>query len=140
MSRPETKQFEEFLEGVTELVYVIRRRPEKTREEFQRYWLQEHGPKVDSVSKPLRALRYVQSHTFNSPLDGSLTEPRGGMTAAYDGITELWWTSLEDLKAAAGATDGQALAMLAGDESTFIAFDTSSVFFTEEHKIFQHAA
>lgn len=118
------------------LVYVIRLREGLTTEEAQRYWLEEHAPKVRSVAETIRARRYVQSHTIDTPLNQALIEGRG-LAALYEGITEVWFDSLEDLAAAASTAEGQhALVLLAEDEATFIDMSRSTVFLTEEHEIF----
>jgi len=88
------------------LVYVIRLREGLTTEEAQRYWLEEHAPKVRSVAETIRARRYVQSHTIDTPLNQALIEGRG-LAALYEGITEVWFDSLEDLAAAASTAEGQ---------------------------------
>ena len=48
------------------------------------------------------------------------------MVPAYDGITEVWWSSIEDVKAAMASPLGaEAMAMLLKDESQFIDFSQS---------------
>ncbi|MFO1475811.1 MAG: EthD domain-containing protein [Verrucomicrobiota bacterium] len=117
-------------------VYVVRRRPDVTPEAFRKYWLEKHGPLVRSYAKALRAKRYVQSHTLDTPAN-LVTQQARGTKPAYDGITEVWWDSLEDLMAAAMSPEGQAANQaLAQDESTFCDLPNCSVFFTEEHTIF----
>jgi len=125
---------------MVKLVYVVRARPDISSEEFHRYWREEHGPKVASVAEALRARRYVQSHTLASPINEALIEGRGPMVPAFEGITEVWWDSVEELMAALGTPEGQAAgAMLAEDEARFIDFARSSVFLTEEHEVFNFA-
>ena len=48
------------------LVFCCRRRPELSREEFQRYWLQSHGPLVRELAPALGIKRYTQVHTVTS--------------------------------------------------------------------------
>jgi uncharacterized protein (TIGR02118 family) len=121
---------------VIKLVYVIRVREDVTVAEAQRYWLERHAPKVRSVAEAIGARRYVQSHTVDTPLNQALIESRG-MTKFFEGITEVWWDSVDDLAAAISTPEGQqALAMLAEDEATFIDMSHSTVFLTEEHEIF----
>ncbi len=117
-------------------VYCVRRHPDITPEAFTKYWLENHGPLVRSYAKALRAKKYVQSHTLNSPLNAAAQVPRG-TKPAYDGITEVWWDSAEDLIAALNSPEGQqANAILATDEGRFCDLPNCSVFFTEEHTIF----
>ena len=124
---------------MVKLVYVIRRREDLSAEEFHRYWLEVHAPKVINVAKDVRARRYVQSHTFDTPLNQAFAESRG-LSPWYDGITEVWWDSLDDLQAAASSPEGaQALKMLLEDEHQFIDLAGSTIFMTEEHEIFDMA-
>jgi uncharacterized protein (TIGR02118 family) len=118
------------------LVYCLRRRAEVSPEEFYRYWLNVHGPKVEEAAEAMRALRYVQSHTCEAELNQAFLASRG-LAPAYDGITEVWWNSIEDLKAAMASPVGaEAMAMLQEDETHFIDFSHSRVFMTTEHLIF----
>ena len=105
-------------------------------DEFHRYWLEEHGPLVRSVSDAIGAVRYVQSHALSPELNALLRESRG-FAEPYEGITEVWWESLEALQAGLGAPDGlDARQRLIEHESRFIGFARSCVFVTEEHVIF----
>lgn len=118
------------------LVYVLRAREDVAREEFHRYWREVHAPKVRSVAGAIGARRYVQSHTIDTPLNQTLVEGRG-MGSGFEGITEVWFDSLDALTAAASTQDGQdAMAMLAEDEATFIDVARSTIFLTEEHEVF----
>lgn len=121
---------------MVKLVYCVRRRADVSPEEFYRYWLNTHGPKVKSVAEALRARRYVQSHTCAPELNQTIAASRG-LAPAYDGITEVWWDSIDDLNAAMATPAGaEASAMLVKDESKFIDFSQSRVFMTTEHLIF----
>jgi uncharacterized protein (TIGR02118 family) len=119
------------------LVYCIRRNPDKTPEEFHRYWLETHGPLVRSVAADIGAARYVQSHTAEPELNALLATSRGS-GEPYDGITEVWWNSVEEMAASMSTPAGQdAQRRLVDDEATFIDFANSTVFMTEEHTIFE---
>jgi EthD domain len=118
------------------LVYVIQRRADVTEKDFHDYWLRSHGPKVRGQAEAIRAKRYVQSHTMDTPANEAMRASRG-MLEPVDGITEVWWDSLEDFQAATAEPAGQAaLADLAADEATFIDIGSSQVFLTQEHLIF----
>lgn len=120
------------------LVYCLRRRADVAPEDFHRYWLDVHGPKVKSVAEALRARRYVQSHTCAPELNQAFVASRG-LAPAYDGITEVWWDAVEDLTAAMTTPDGvAAMRMLVEDEARFIDFPRSRVFMTTEHTIFDY--
>ena len=117
-------------------VYCVRRRPEITPAAFKKYWLENHGPLVRSHAAALRAKKYVQSHTLDTELNAYAQMPRG-TKPAYDGITEVWWDKAEDLIAALSSPEGQAAnKILAEDEGRFCDLPNCSVFFTEEHTIF----
>lgn len=117
-------------------VYCVRRHPSLSTEEFRKYWIENHGPLVRSYAQALKARRYVQSHTLDTPLNAHAQGPRG-TKPPYDGITEVWWDSAQDLVEALSTPDGQAAnAMLAQDEGRFCDLPNCSVFFTEEHTIF----
>lgn len=117
-------------------VYCVRRNPQMSVEAFRKYWLENHGPLVRSYAKALKAKRYVQSHTLDHPLNAAAQQPRG-TKPAYDGITEVWWDSADDLIAALSTPEGQQANMiLAEDEARFCDLPNCSVFFTEEHTIF----
>ena len=122
------------------LVYCLRRREDVTADDFYRYWLNEHAPKVRGVAATIGAIRYVQSHTCAPELNQLLKESRG-LAQAFDGITEIWWDSAEAMAGAMATADGAAaMQMLLEDESTFIDFSRSSVFITEEKEIFNCAS
>ena len=74
---------------MVKLVYCLRKKEEVSQEEFHRYWREEHGPLVTSFTKDIDAVKYVQSHTIDTPINQGLIESRG-LAAPYDGITEVW--------------------------------------------------
>lgn len=120
---------------MVKLVYIVRRRPDFTPQDFYRRWLA-HGPLVREVATAIRARRYVQSHTVDTPLNAALAGSRG-MGPAYDGITEVWWDRMEDLAEGLGTPEGRAGAQrLLDDEREFIDLAASYIFLTEEHEIF----
>lgn len=117
-------------------VYCVRRNPAVSPEDFRKYWLEKHGPLVKRCAEALRARRYVQSHTLDTPLNAAAQQPRG-TKPPYDGLTELWWDNAEELAAAMTTPEGQeANLLLAQDEARFCDLPNCSVFFTEEYTIF----
>src|SRR5690349_8149731 len=122
--------------AMIKLVYVIVRKAGMSAAAFRDYWLTRHGPLVAAQAKALRLRKYVQSHPFDDPASEAMRSVRG-MRSAADGVTEVWWDSLEDFQAAYATPEGQAAGrILAEDEATFIDFAQSPVFITEEHLIF----
>ena len=120
---------------MVKLVYCLHRKAGMSRAEFQRYWLERHGPLVRSHAATLRIRRYVQVHSLGEEANGGLRASRGG-PESYDGVAELWWDSLEDL-AAAGATEAGVTAgrELLADERKFIDLARSPLWIAEEHPI-----
>lgn len=120
------------------LVYVLARRPDVSKERFHDYWLNTHGPLVRSHAQAIRAKKYIQSHTIDTPLNAAFWQPRG-MLPPVDGITEVWWDSLDDVRKGFLDSPGrEAIRILAEDEEKFIDIAKSQVFLTEEHVIFDH--
>jgi uncharacterized protein (TIGR02118 family) len=118
------------------LVYCLRRLPELSREDFQRYWRETHGPLVRDRAKTLGIKRYVQVHTLQSPLNGALRASRGSEAEIYDGVAELWWESAEALAAGTTTPEGRLAAReLFEDEKQFIDFARSVVFVAEENPV-----
>lgn len=117
------------------LIFCVKRQSLMSRAEFQEYWLKHHGPLFQKFAETYRAVRYVQSHTIDSPLNENLKKSRG-LSDEYDGIAEIWWQSEEDFLAAISSPEGQKLrAMFIEDEAKFINMSASSAFFTVEHVI-----
>lgn len=121
---------------MVKLVYCVARKPDVAPEAFYSYWREKHGPKVRERRDALRATKYVQSHTVEPELNDVLQQSRG-LSDPYAGITEVWWETAEEMRAAMGTPEGAtAMQELLADESTFIDFTNSRVFITEEHPIF----
>jgi uncharacterized protein (TIGR02118 family) len=117
---------------MVKLVFCARRLPHLTREQFQRYWHETHGPLVRSHAAVLRIRRYVQVHTLEHPVQDALRASRGG-PESYDGVAELWWASLDDLVAATSDPAGRAAALeLLADEQRFIDLARSPLFVGDE--------
>ena len=117
------------------LVMCLRRRSDKTREEFQDYWLNKHGPFFQENAEGMRAKKYVQSHTLDTPLNEGMRGSRG-MLPEYDGVAEVWFESEEDLMEAMSSPEGQKLgAALLEDEGNFIDHSKSCAFIVREHEL-----
>lgn len=114
------------------LVYVLRRLPRLSREEFQSYWRNTHGPIVAGHSTTMRIRRYVQTHTLDDPINEMLREPRG-TAEPYDGVAELWWNHEDEVVAGISTPEGQKAAEeLLEDERNFIDFSRSSMYWATE--------
>lgn len=118
------------------LVFCCRRKEGMSLEEFQARWLEVHGPLVRRLRRDLPMMkRYVQSHTLAGPANDGLRASRG-TAEPYDGITEVWFDSLESMGAYEGQASLDAAQKLLEDEAEFLDFTRSSVFITEEKEIF----
>ena len=105
------------------LIFMLRRLPHLSREEFQHYWWNHHAPLVAARAEMLGIRRYQQVHTVQGARDGGLPE--------FDGIAELWLdgpvpTGTLDERARGGAE-------LLADERNFIDLAQSPIWMTDEH-------
>lgn len=111
------------------LVYCIRRKPELSVEEFQKYWLETHadfGKNIPGVK------RYIQVHALGGELQEMLAAAHpAGKNEPYDGVAELWFEE-EGLRNLAGAEGALAAVR---DEANFIDFERSAIFLATEHVI-----
>jgi uncharacterized protein (TIGR02118 family) len=115
------------------LVFCLTRLPHLSRDAFQRYWRETHGPLVMRRAAALRIRRYVQLHTLDHVLNETLQHSREA-PEAYDGVAELWWDGAEDLAEAMRSPEGQqAAAELLADEQHFIYHVRSPLWVAEEH-------
>ena len=116
------------------LVFALRRKQDMSLTEFQDYWLHEHAPLVAGFASDLNILRYVQTHTIDTPMNQAAQKARGNMEPHYDGIAELWWASEKELEQNLGTDAAVAAAgALLEDESTFIDLPNSPLWFAYEY-------
>ena len=120
------------------MIFCVRKKKGLSDEEFFDYWLKSHGPLVASHTVSLNIKRYVQSHTVDGEFGHEVSAARGMKIPGFDGIAEIWWDSRKELDLALQTENGQAAsAILAEDEARFIDMERSTIFFTEEHCVFQ---
>lgn len=114
------------------LIMCLRRNPNMTREEFQDYWQNSHGPFFMENANIMGAKKYVQSQTLNSGMNQAFKDSRG-MLDEYDGVAEVWFESEEALMQAMGTQEAQELsAALLKDEQNFMDHSQSSAFLVKE--------
>jgi uncharacterized protein (TIGR02118 family) len=124
---------------VIKLLFCLRRREEFSRDEFQAYWRDRHGPLVRSHATTLGIRRYVQSHSVPDEVSGMVAAGRRP-PEPYDGVAELWFDSLDALAAAATTTEGRAAATeLFEDERRFIDHARSPLMLVDEHEVISTA-
>ena len=118
------------------LIFCLRRNPELSVDEFQLYWLRQHAELLTSLRQAIPSMtKYVQSHTVYGPLTDAGRASRG-TGEPYDGVAEVWLDmDADDPNGDTAAA--AAMRRLINDEKTFIDMAHSSIFFTEEHTIFE---
>jgi uncharacterized protein (TIGR02118 family) len=122
-------------------VYCIRKRSDLPNEEFQTYWREKHGAFIRSLATTIRAKKYIQSHTMDTPINAELVKSRGLEPLPYDGITEIWWESMDEFLAGVNSPEGiEAAQQYVADEANFVNFSQSRAFLTEEHTIFDFSS
>ncbi len=118
------------------MIFCLKRLPQLSRDEFQRYWRERHAPLVKRHAANLGVRRYVQSHTVSRPRLAMVSEVRGSAGRDFDGVAELWWDSLESLLAAVSTEAGQVAGReLLEDEARFIDLPNSPIFFADELEV-----
>ncbi|MEM9378462.1 MAG: EthD domain-containing protein [Planctomycetota bacterium] len=116
-------------------VMCLHRRADLSRAEFQDYWKNSHAPLFQSFVDTHGALRYVQDHTLDSPVNDTLRTSRG-MIEAFDGVAEVWFESEQAFVDAMSSPEGEKLgAVLSEDESKFIDHARSTAFLAVEHEV-----
>ena len=117
------------------LTYLLRRQPDVSRIEFQKYWHEVHGPLIAGFARKLGILRYVQVHTI---LDESKNEQhsgvRGKMENAYDGVEEIWWNNRNEMVEGLNSSVGNKIwQTIIEDEKRFIDLPNSPLWFNYEY-------
>ncbi len=99
------------------VVALLKAEPGMDRETFTRRWVTEHAPLVLRMER-LRGYR-INVATEEQELPGDLP---------YDGTAELWWDSLEDMRADFASAEG----LFAGDDADSFTVVRQHIY-TEEH-------
>jgi uncharacterized protein (TIGR02118 family) len=116
------------------VTFLLRRKAELDREQFQKYWREQHGPLVASHAADLGMLRYVQVHGIEDPINEAMAKARGGMEAPYDGVAEVWFENRDVLTEVLQTEAGQqAAAALLEDEARFIDLPRSPLWLGYEY-------
>lgn len=117
------------------LTFCLRRLPSLTVAEFQSYWLDTHAPLVAERAEVLNIRRYQQVHTTDlDTLHDAFRSRNDGAPEPFDGVAELWWDSLDSMRADSDEAR-QASAELLADERNFIDLPNSPMWLAEEHVI-----
>ncbi len=116
--------------SIVKLYYPLRSRAELGDEAAQMYWRTSHGPLIRSQASAGGILRYVQVHRFEVALENELRAARGTVVPSYMGHAELWFDhGIQRVGPEASAGGRRAIE----DESKFIDFKRSNIWFGKEH-------
>lgn len=110
--------------------YPLQLRDGKDVDEAQLYWRMNHGPLVRKFGPAMRALRYVQVHRLQDPLNDALAEARGMAPNDWIGHAELWFD--QNNWGAQTAEAREAQRVLVEDEARFIDFSRSAMWLAKE--------
>ncbi len=102
-------------------IVVAHRKAGLTREEFNRYWKNEHAPLAAKLIPGVR--RYVQNHLVEIP----------GMEYEGDGIVEMWYDNVESWQESMKYI--RSSRELAEDGARFCDLTNARVWIVEEHVI-----
>jgi uncharacterized protein (TIGR02118 family) len=117
------------------MVFCLRRLPSIDADEFSRYWREEHAALFRQYADVLAVRRYTQSHRLAGGMNDALRAHRGAPDA-FDGVAEVWFDSLDELRAAVSSEPGRAAAdALIEDERRFIDHARSPIWIAEEIEI-----
>ena len=98
-------------DGMARIIEFLTRKEGMSPEDFHAHWENIHGPLV-ALQPKIR--RYVQSHTL-------LSEYADGAEPDYDGVTEVWFDTTDDMRAAASQPWWQDVLV---DEDNFVPKNT----------------
>ena len=121
---------------MVKLMFCMRRLPHFTRDEFQRYWRDEH-PKA-ALPNALSALgirRYVQVFALSEEVNAELRDIRDG-EEEFDGVAEIWLDGPEDYQQRwTSGTGLEAFRSFLDDEANFVDWSRSVFFLGEESTV-----
>lgn len=123
---------------MVKLIVTVWRRSDFSQAEFIARWKDAHGPLVLQHAPALRIRRYVQSHPVVSAAAAAFASGRG-WAPPCDGLTEIWWDSVEDFEAGFASPEGQiASAILQADEERFVEMSKVTAFLSTENVVLDH--
>jgi len=92
-----------------------------SREEYNKYWLEEHGPLAARIIPHVK--KYVQNHFIEVP----------GLTYEGDGVVEMWYDNIEAWQKSRQAIFSNQ--ELAKDAANFVMLRPGGFWVVEEHVI-----
>jgi hypothetical protein len=70
------------------IMICMKRKPGTSREEFLRYWEEDHAKVLAEVAGPMGLRRNVHNHTISTASDDRIRLGRGAEMDDYDGVAE----------------------------------------------------
>lgn len=104
-------------------IALAHRKPGMTREEYNKYWKEQHAPLAIKLIPGLR--KYVQCHFVDIP----------GLEYEGDGFVEMWYDDVESFKRAMAFIHSDAGKALAIDGAKFAEMKPGGLWIVEEHVI-----
>ena len=113
------------------LIFCLRRKASLSREEFQTYWREQHGPLMAKNMAALGARHYSQFHTLDGPMADFIATSRGSKEP-YDGTVFAQWDDLESFQRHNDTDDGRTAGReMYKDELNFIDLENSAIYLAE---------
>lgn len=119
--------------SIVKLHYPLRCPENWDQDQAQQYWFTQHGPLIRRHAQAMGIQRYVQVHRIATPVEEALRRARGTEVAPYMGHAELWFDRRDTVPTPERHVGGEAAVE---DESHFIDFARSAIFFAKEHVVF----
>jgi uncharacterized protein (TIGR02118 family) len=104
-------------------IAVAHRKPGLTREEYNKYWKEKHGPLAARLLPGVR--KYVQNRFVDVP----------GIEYEGDGIVEMWYDDVEAFQNAMRFIHSEEGRVLAEDGAKFAEMRGGGLWVVEEHVI-----
>jgi hypothetical protein len=111
--------------------FAIRHLPHLSLEQAQLYWRTCHGYLLRRIATAGHIRRYLQVHRYEDEMEAKMREVRGTLVEPYTGHAELWLERNGVAGFAPEISRGWELAV--EDESKFIDFARSSMWYAKEH-------
>lgn len=123
--------------AAVKMIVDIWKHPDLSTAEFSDRWRNEHADLVRKHVTGLGICKYVQNHR-DPEAKFDFAELRGWQPAP-DGVTEMWWPSVDALSHTLASPEGlSAIAAIRLDEEVFTAPSLTRAFAAKEHSIFDY--
>lgn len=119
--------------SIVKLHYPLRCPDNWDEAQAQQYWYTQHGPLIRRHAQAMGIQRYVQVHRTPSGVEEAMRRVRGTEADPYMGHAELWFDRRDTVPTPERHAGSEAAVT---DESHFIDFARSAIFFAKEHVIF----